>query len=52
MRDVEPPAFFLDSRLTDGAKVVSPLPNRKIPGTHLCYETEKAANAQERAVEP
>jgi hypothetical protein len=27
---------FLDSRLTDGDKVVSPLPPRKIPGTHFC----------------
>jgi hypothetical protein len=27
---------YLDSRLTDGGKVVSPLPPRKIPGTHFC----------------
>jgi hypothetical protein len=29
--------IFLDSRFTDGVKVVSPLPPRKITGTHFCY---------------
>jgi hypothetical protein len=40
--DVEVPTFCLDSRLTDGGKVVSPMrwPTfnpQKIPGTHFCY---------------
>jgi hypothetical protein len=39
--DVEAPTFSLDSRLTDGGKVVSlmrrpPFNPRKIPGTHFC----------------
>jgi hypothetical protein len=29
-------SHFLDNRLTDGDKVISPLPSSNLPGTHFC----------------
>jgi hypothetical protein len=47
LRDVETP-YFLYNRLTDGGEIFkpyvqarSPLPPRKIPGTHFCYRLSR-----------